>query len=283
MSKRRAGENNRIKGPCLVRIKTLYPQLTQKERVVADYVMNHDDVIYRSITEVVRLSKAGYGTVTRFCKRLGYSGFQDFKIHLSQDVALRSQRKLGVLENSIEDVAQDAITGIQDTATLLSERVLDGAAKALSAADMVIVVGCAGSAVSAAEIDYRLTRFGISSVGVSDNHIQRIRATLLPKNGVLVLVSFSGTTKELMAVAEIAKKAGAKLVCLTNYAESPLAEMSDYVLLTALHVDPLRAEIVSKVPMGFVIDVLFRRIRKFHESSEKMLARTSDAVSERQL
>ena len=73
----------------LVRLKALYPQFTGKEKLVADHVLTHEDIIHQTITQMVNASGASYGSVDRFCKKMGYSGFQDFKIHLAEDLALR--------------------------------------------------------------------------------------------------------------------------------------------------------------------------------------------------
>ena len=66
---------------CLVRINSLYGRLTGAEKRVADYIRSDDEVIYRTITQVVRASGASYGSVDRLCKKLGYSGFQPAQRH----------------------------------------------------------------------------------------------------------------------------------------------------------------------------------------------------------
>ena len=140
---------------CLTRIKTLYPQLTVKEQKVADFVFSQtENVIYISITEMVSLSKAGYGTIIRFCRRLGYSGFQDFKINLTKDLALdqASQENTGPVSYA-EAIANRSITDIRNTLKLLSLEHIDHAAKMLSEAHMVLAMGCGGSAISAKEIE----------------------------------------------------------------------------------------------------------------------------------
>jgi DNA-binding MurR/RpiR family transcriptional regulator len=97
------------------------------------------------------------------------------------------------------------------------------------------------------------------------------------------MVSFSGSTKDVLAAAETARNAGAKIVSLTNYAQSPLGKLSDFVLTTAIHKDPLSAEIASKVAAQFVIDVLCTRVRELRRNAGNMMKRTFHAASERQL
>ena len=72
---------------CVARIRSSYAALTPRERAVADYVLDHPDVVYQSVTAVARCSGTGLASVVRFCKRLGCAGFQDFKIRSAADSA----------------------------------------------------------------------------------------------------------------------------------------------------------------------------------------------------
>lgn len=271
-------------GGCLVGIKTVYRQMTAKEQMVADYVLAHEDVIYNSITEVARLSGAGYGSVARFCKRLGYKGFQDFKIDLAEDVALHKDiRARSDSSDLVTQVEADSLRDIRETVRTLSREGLEESAKALANAGTVLVAGCGGSAVTAMEIEYRLTRFGIKAAAVCDGHMQCIRATTLREGDVAFLVSFSGSTREILTTGQIAKDAGARVICLTNFAESPVAEIADHLLVTGIHVDPLSAEVVSKAGIHFVIEALFRRILALRKECRKFLLTTFETIADRQL
>ncbi len=269
---------------CLVKIRTLYPQLTKKEKQIADYILSNDDVIYKTITELVQRSRTGYGSIIRFCQRLGFDGFQDFKIHLSQD--LTRQKPAGTKEpekNFLGKMADQAAADIQNTLQLLSEKEVDAAARTIVKAGKILLAGCGGSYITAMEIEYRLARFGLSAAAICDNHMQRIRAAGLEKSDVAFLVSFSGSTKEIITVGEIARKKNATVIALTNFSQSPVASISDCKLLTAVRVDPLKAEVVSKVAIDFVIDVLFDRIAALAKKSSSSLMKTFQAVSDRQL
>jgi len=261
-------------GDALVRIRTLYNQLTNTEKLVADFVLENEDVVYRSITEVASLSGAGYGSVVRFCKRLGFSGFQDLKIQLTKDLALRTVYQKDDSDDPVVLIQEQCFEDLRNTAQMISPELLHEAATTLLEARTVLVVGFASSAITAKEIEYRLTRFGINAVAVSDDQVQRMRAVSLTPEDVLFMVSFSGTTKRIISAGEVAREAGAKTMCLTNFAQSPVSELSDIRLVTAVHIDPLRAEIVSRVPMAFVLDVLFDQMLRQDEKTREILERT---------
>jgi RpiR family transcriptional regulator, carbohydrate utilization regulator len=272
------------KAGCLKKVRAVYPQLTKTERRLADFVMKRREIVFQSITDVVESSGVGYGSVMRFCRTLGYTGFQDFKVHLAQDLAVEEAQLKGHDERDfLARLTEEACLDIRNTAQMLSREQIDGAAKLLAKAGRVLVTGSAGSAVAAREIEYQLVRCGIEALAVFDNHMQRIRAATLGPKDAAFIVSFSGSTKDGLAVAETARKGGAKVLSLTNYAHSPLGKLSDFVLTTAIHKTPLSAETASKVSAQFVVDALCTRVREFKEDAGRMMRKTFDAASERQL
>jgi DNA-binding MurR/RpiR family transcriptional regulator len=268
----------------LKKVRSLYPKLTRTERRLADFVMGHREFVFQSITELVDSSGIGYGSIMRFCKKLGYAGFQDFKVHLAQDLAVEeSQLKRRDEQDYLARLTEEACLDIRNTAQMLSRAQLEGAAKLLSKVGRVLIAGSAGSAVTALELEYQLIRGGGEAMAVFDNHMQRIRAATLGTNDAAFIVSFSGSSKDGLAVAEIAKKCDAKIISLTNYAHSPLGKLSNFVLTTAIHKDPLSAEIASKVSAHFVVDALCTRVRELKGNAGRMMLKTFNAASERQL
>jgi DNA-binding MurR/RpiR family transcriptional regulator len=250
--------------------------------LVADYVLSDPDVVYRSITEAVKRSGAGYGSVVRFCKRLGYSGFQDLKIQLTKDMAVRTAAKENETgeEGSLARLREACLENIRHTAQLLSEDTLTAAAKALLGAESVLVVGFGASGVTAKEVEFRLTRFGIRAISEPDSQLQRTRAVSLASNDLLFMVSFSGSTKDIILIGELASKVGATTLCLTNFAESPVAELSDIRLLTSVRIDPLRAEVASRVAASFVLDAVFDRMARRDTSVQKVLEETFNITAD---
>ncbi len=269
---------------CLARINGLYSRLTEAERLVADYIRGQKEVIYQTITHVVKASGASYGSVDRFCKKLGYSGFQDLKIRLAEDLAARKVSEGGATsEDFVEWEAIQAKRDIDNTVQLISRDALRRAAQAIVRASFILVAGLSGSAGTAMGFDYRLGRFGLKSACYTDNHLQRHRAAALSERDLAVLFSFSGSTKEILATGKIARKTKATVISVTNSIESPVAELADETLISGIVNDPLGAEIAPKVAVEFVISLLFGLIEEYMEGSREMLSRTFYATADRQL
>ena len=71
---------------CLVSIQSKIKLLTGSEKKVADYVLeNYMEVLDYTVTELAEKAKVSDATVVRFCRSVGYKGYQDLKINLAQD------------------------------------------------------------------------------------------------------------------------------------------------------------------------------------------------------
>src|SRR5919106_5800311 len=72
---------------CLLRIKSAIEMFKPAERAVAEYVLSHpEEVMNMSVSEAARDIEVGESTVIRFCRSLGYKGYQEFRLRLAQDL-----------------------------------------------------------------------------------------------------------------------------------------------------------------------------------------------------
>ena len=263
---------------------------TKVEQKLADYILNHADVIFETITDVINKSQVGYGTVVRYCKKLGCSGFQDFKIRLAfeaslvqdNDFALSNRNKFE-MHDYASSISQKYIEQLLTTARNLESGTVDRITRAIIDATRILVVGVAGSLSAAVELVYRFTRLGFNAICESDDHMQAIRASNLDKADVLIVVSFTGSTKSILDAAKIEKKNGATIFAITNFLHSPLIELVDGYLWTALWEQALEAEIGSRIPFFFLIEVITAEICRIYPNALQEVKRTSDSVSGKQL
>src|SRR5665647_806416 len=75
------------------KINTTYSQFRNSEKRIADFIMmNPDQIIYTSIAHLAKQCNVSDTSVIRFCKAMGYNGFQDFKINLTISLAPLSKQ-----------------------------------------------------------------------------------------------------------------------------------------------------------------------------------------------
>lgn len=75
-------------------ISSQYFQLTNSEKKVADYVLRHRiDVQYMSISELAEECTVADATISRFCRRLGLTGYNAFKLELAKASMTRDSHR----------------------------------------------------------------------------------------------------------------------------------------------------------------------------------------------
>lgn len=229
-----AGEESKTVLPIL---RSVYGDLTRSEQRIADYIMdNAEKIMEQTIPELAKNTGSSEITVSRFCKKLGFSGLQGLKIALAAELSAASGKSFQEinLSDSVETVTakvfQNIVDGLQDTLKILDYREVEEAVDALSQARRVAVYGFGNSANVCRDIETRFMRFGMSVQAYSDISQQVTSASLLTKEDVVIAVSHTGATLKLLESVRIAKAAGARIIVITSYAQSSLARLGDIVL-----------------------------------------------------
>lgn len=257
--------------------------LSESETKVAEYFLQSPEAVYLSITEVAKNVGVGYGSVNRFCQRLGCSGFQEFKILLAYDLALFSEDSAHQRSETLEQHYNRITDRLFATKQLCGDKLLDDVACLLDEANHVLIGGIGGSAPAAIALDYRLQRIGLPCTVLTDPFMFGVRAASLTSKDVIFVINFSGATKTLIHAVETAKQAQVRVVVMTNFIDSPMAELADYRLLTAEDRDPLSVELHSALPAVFLVDAVFERLLKYRTDAAEMVRRTFSAISDYKL
>jgi DNA-binding MurR/RpiR family transcriptional regulator len=173
------------------------------------------------------------------------------------------------------------IRAIQETAAGLDLAEVDKAAEAISRAGRVEVYGIGGSALVAGEMQLCLHRIGIPTWSWSDVHSGLTSAALLAPDDVAIAVSHSGATYETVEMLSTAGSKGTTTVALTSFPNSPLAEVADIVLTTAIHETTFRPDaLAARHPQLIVLDLIYVAVaQRRYETTGEALRATAEAVS----
>ena len=126
--------------------------LTNTERKIANYVLeNYDQVLNSNITELAENAKVSDASVVRFCRSLGYKGYQDFKINAAKDVLPREKHLNPILEESdspdviCRKIFNLEISVLERTLASLNMREVEKAAQLIFHGKRVVFFGSGGS------------------------------------------------------------------------------------------------------------------------------------------
>lgn len=249
--------------PLLARIEASFDELRKSERAVATFVLDHpNEVLNISIAEVAYRVGVSQPTVARFVNALGFTGFKEFKLRLAQSLASGVpyvHRDVGP-DDSLDEVAPKVfnrtIGALMSVRNQLDAGRLERAVELVTRAGRMEFYGIGNSGIVATDAQHKFFRFGIPAVAYSDPHTQGMAATLLEEGDVVVAISASGRTPEIIRACELAREAGAEVIAITA-SGSPLARTASVLLAADVPEDPdVYAPMTSRIAHLAIIDVL---------------------------
>lgn len=239
------------------------PNLRRSERKVADFVLKDPLlVIHMRIVDLAQKATVSEPTVVRFCRAVGCSGFQDFKMALAQQLAASpSYGQIAVTEHDstreythkIFDSSVDTLLKVRDNLVL---ETLEAAVNAIYAAQRVEFYGFGASAAVAFDAQHKFFRLQITSAAYADPHLQNMSATSLRSGDVVIAISQSGRSRALLDSMELAQQSGGVVIALSP-TDSPVAKMADIsIQIDAEEDNQIYIPLSSRIAHLAVIDVL---------------------------
>ncbi len=260
----------------LERIRASIPALPPAEQRVAKLLMS-DPRSFASlpVAELAERAHVSKPTVVRFCRSIGYDGLADFKRKLAGSVnegvpyvhrSVDDDDKAGDIVVKVVDNAVAALLRWRNAAAGQSvERAVAALAEAGRRAGQgsrIEFYGVGNSGIVAQDAQHKFFRLGVNAAAVSDGHMQIMSATMLKPGDCAVIISNSGRSRDLLDVADIARKKGATVIAITA-SGSPLARVAQqasagHVLLAADHPEDADrySPMVSRLLHLLIIDIL---------------------------
>lgn len=277
----------------LLDIQLLYNQFTKTEKKIANFILkNSKQVLFMSITDLAEACGVAEASVHRFCRTIGVKGYQEFKMKLSLSmpgdetapVKEDSNRlKVDSLQYTVDKTFETHISALKETHTLINLEDLAKTIQMMEKAKHIYFFGIGDSLLTALEARNKFLRITPKIRCVEDPHMQAMTASMVTKEDLIFFISYSGSTKDNVYVAEIAKDVGAKIVAITRFIKSPLTTYADIILLCGSNEGPLEGgSMGAKLSQLYIIDVLFQEYyRRNQEISAENNKKTSRAVVEK--
>ncbi|MBY5945655.1 MurR/RpiR family transcriptional regulator [Photobacterium rosenbergii] len=250
------------------RITERFSQLRDAEKKVAMLVI--DDLAAASgysITQMAEEAGVSEATITRFAKAVGCKNVRDLKLKLAQSLAI-GQRFIHESpdQSGIQGVYESIKNVININRKVVDEQDVATAVELLQNARQILAIGMGGgSTMLSQELQFRLFRLGYPVTAYNDGLLARMVASTADANDVMVVISATGYTPEVVEPASIAKQYGLKVIAITPK-ESPLAEVSDLVLpVVTKETDFIYKPSASRYAMMALIDVLSTELALSHK------------------
>jgi DNA-binding MurR/RpiR family transcriptional regulator len=240
------------------------------EQQIAFFIINFpSEVASMSIEELARSCNTSVSSVVRLCKSANYGGYKEFLRAISVDLALDQYKDVAYNDirpgDSVEAIARGVCTShiksIENTLSVIDMGELEKAVATICTADRVDFYGIGVSGHVAMDAHNKFIRIGKVSMSSGDPHQQVLTASLLKKNDIAVLISYSGDTRDILDLADIVKRTPAVLISLTRCSRNELARKADIKLYCSSLELPVRSGAMgSRISSLTVIDILYTAV-----------------------
>ena len=268
-------------------IRMKLPGLTPLEAKVAADILALKDIDENvPLRDVATGSGVSEAMVVKVAKKLGFAGFREFRQGLvdyyrSDTAALHAEIEVTDTSGEIvQKVFRTAMQALEETFAILDLQAFDRAADYLHRAKQRDFYGLGGSAQIARDVSHKFLRIGIRSSVFDDAHMMMMSAALLGPEDVAIAFSHSGSTSAVIDAIELARRSGARTIAVTNYPDSPVAQLVDVVLCSTAQNNPLLGEnATARIAQLNLLDALFVAVaQRDRKTADLNLARTMRAV-----
>ncbi|UQN13949.1 MurR/RpiR family transcriptional regulator [Gulosibacter sp. ACHW.36C] len=226
--------------PPSARIGSLSPSLQPGERRVAEAIVaDRSGAVERTAQELADAVGVGRTTVIRAAQSLGYEGYPQLRVALAQELALEGSARDaagedagdGTLVGSVRAGVQRFGARLGHTVSALTEESVGAFVRGLDEAERVLVIANGLSSSLGLDLVLRLNSAGRPAEMLMDSMSQQISARLLGAGSVCVVLSGSGANRSTLEAMRAAKASGARVLAITSFARSVLADEADVVLV----------------------------------------------------
>lgn len=278
-----------------VKIGSDYYEFTSSEKRVADFILSSgDQAAHLSISDLAEKCGVSDATISRFCRRLGYQGFAEFKLSLA-NAAVRVSPEGKLLtgeiqpEDSLEDVSRKIyvadMEAITHTMEVLEPESVHRAVELMTKARRVYCMGSGGSMLIAMETAHLFSTVSPKFTAVNDSHMQAMTVATATEEDVVLYFSYSGSTVAMVEAMKLAGEQNVPVILITRFPHSPGAEMASAVLQCGANEDPLQAGSVPvRIAQLYIVDVIFSEYcRRDMTQARLTRARIARAMKEKHL
>ena len=281
----------------LIRLEDIRKKSHNSDGKIAEFILtNSREITNMTLMDLADSTKSGYATVCRFFKRLGVSGFKEFKKIVAEE-----------LEKNADAPDLDSVTNLDTTLDFdevnrriceYSSSIVSNCGRLISADDLEKVIALIknashiqfiGVGTSAVTAQYACTKFFRVKPSCSfdiDPVIAKMRTSQLEENSLLFAISSSGRTKNIIENARIARQKNINVVSICDFIDSPLAHLSHVSLCTTVRDSNKYIDLDFPLIQGQItlVDILYACVySRISGSAYKSLQTTHDAVDDDKL
>lgn len=236
-----------------------------------------EDIIHMSVSEAAEACKVSKAAMVRYAQKLGYKGYQAMKINIAQETIEPEKQiygklvKTDTIKSIMNKIISSHIQALKDTLRVLDDSAIEQAIKYILHANQLLFMGIGGAGSVAQDGQHKFMKIGRLAHFYADYNLQTMAVSTLSSKDVIIAISHSGDSMELLNLLEIASHSNVKIIAITNYSKSSIVELADVSLFTysdetAVNSDALSSRIAELAILDILyIGVVFKTYRTSYE------------------
>ncbi|MGI5997515.1 MAG: MurR/RpiR family transcriptional regulator [Lutispora sp.] len=277
------------KSGVLIIIKNIINRLPESEKKVALYILNNpEDVLNMTVAELGEKSNTSGSAVMRLCKSINVKSYQELKLRIYSDTVSNIDldnidiKKGDTIQSVAQSIRNNSIRSIEETYNLFDLNTLAECVNLINKAETIVITGIGASFLAAKDAQQKFLRINKNCYALEDIHLTATTIANLKKNDLVIGISASGETKEIIKLIELANSRDLETICITNHSKNTLSKVGKYCIYTPIDLEsPVRsAATTSRLAQLFIIDVLFTYLATLkYDATIKNLEKTIEAIN----
>jgi DNA-binding MurR/RpiR family transcriptional regulator len=272
------------------KIKSMMQYLSKSEMMIADFIMDlHADPRTLTSSLLAEQLNVAQSTVIRFTQKLGYPSFREFLVDLNAEYSREIPFEEEVVaDENTEDTNLRMLAQYYDVLNITNRynpaEYYDKAVALIRKARKIVLFGVGNSSIFCEYLGNQLTKLGFLASSYRDTHTFLVGCSMMEKEDLLILVSESGETKEILDAVAVAKHNGVPILAITGKAKSHLQQAADACLTTIVFETDTRLNLLTvRVSQMLVIDLLYINLFKSDFKVHFDKVQSSDELLRKQL
>ena len=206
------------------------------EKKVADFVLqNPQKAVDSNVSQLAKHSGVSDATVVRMCHHIGYKGYYQFHITLARDLGKIQYGSVSAVKSkdSVEKVFQEYAEAMLDIGRTIDSEVMWNCVNLLKTCKQAHIMAVGNTSPLAQYMGFRLGRLGVRcTYNIAPEYFLN-HVNLAEEGDILIAISQSGNSKQVVQGLELGKEKGLKSIAITAFAQSPVSDLADHVLLSS--------------------------------------------------
>lgn len=217
-------------------LKNKYDSMFSAEKKIANFILqNPSKAVDSNVSQLASLSGVSDATVVRMCHHIGYSGYYQFRIALAGEIGnlqSNNHEDTGDKKDRLEKTLTEYADNIKFLSQINDEKTIVKCAKMIQKCNQAHIIAIGNTTPLALYMGFRLGRLGIKcTYGIGAEYFIN-QINLAEKNDIIIAISISGASNQIISGLNMGKKKGLKSIVITSVKESAAGKLGDCVLLS---------------------------------------------------